>query len=68
MVVGVVFAGFLRMMHRVDMMAVGHMSVVTGFVVVPRFMVLGCGEMMLRGVFVMFGCFLVMFSALFRHV
>jgi hypothetical protein len=61
-------AGFLRVVLGMNVMAVGHVGVMAGFVVIPGFMVCGCGEMMLRGVLVVLGGFLVMVSALFRHV
>jgi hypothetical protein len=67
-IVGVVLAGLLRVMDGMDLMALGHMGVVTGFVVVPSFMVFGGGQMVLGGVLVMLGSFLMVLSALFRHV
>jgi len=66
--VRVVLAGFLRVMYGVDMVAMGHVGMVTGCFVVPGFMMLGSGAMMLGGVLVMFGGFFMVFRALFRHV
>jgi hypothetical protein len=63
----VVLAGFFCMMCGVSVMALRHVGVVTGFVVVTGLVMLGRGFVMRCGVFVVFGSFAVMFRSLFRH-
>ena len=48
-------ARFLRVMDRVEMMAVGDVGVMTGLLVIPRFVVLRGLQVMLRGLLVV-GC------------
>jgi len=50
------------------MMRLCHMRLMTGFFMVPCFVVIGCSAVVFSGVFVMLGGFPMMFSALFRHV
>jgi hypothetical protein len=66
-IVGVMLARFRCVVHRVAMMAVRNVRVMPGFLVVGLGVMLGCGAMMLRGVFVMFGGFQVMIGDLFGH-
>jgi hypothetical protein len=64
-VVGVVLAGFFGVMDCVQMMAVGHVSVVSGLFVIVGFVVLGSREMVLRGVTMVLGGFAVMIRNFF---
>jgi hypothetical protein len=64
-IVGVVLAGFFGVMDCVQMMAVGHVSVVPGLLVIVGFVVLGSLEMVLRGVTVVLGSFAVMIRNFF---
>jgi hypothetical protein len=57
---GVVFAGFLGVMHRVKVMAVRDMRVVTGLLVLGGAMMLGRLAVVLGGGFVVLGGFFVM--------
>ena len=68
MIVSVMLAGFLGMMRSVHGMPVRYVGVVTRCFVVPGLMMVGGCAMMLRGVLVMFCCFLMVFRALFRHL
>jgi hypothetical protein len=61
----VMLAGFLCVVFGVDVMALRHVSVVTGLVVVARLMMLGRRFMMSCGMFVMFCGFAVVFRGLF---
>ena len=66
-VVCVVLAGFFGVMRRVNVMAVRHMSVVTGFVVVACRMKLGSGTVVPGGLLMMFGGFVVMIGSRLGH-
>ena len=66
-IVGVMLARFRSVVHRVVVMAVRNVRVMSGFLVVGLGVMLGCGAMMLRGVFVMFGGFQVMIGDFFGH-
>ena len=68
MLIRVVLARLPGMMRSLVMMAVRHMSMVTGFLMVPSFMVLRRGAVVLSGILVMFRGLAVMISGLFRHV
>ena len=59
-----VFAGFLGMVHRVKMMAMGDMGVVPGLLVIRAAMMLGGLAVMLSRGFVMAGGLFVMFGEL----
>ena len=63
--VGVVLAGFFGVMNSVHLMTVGHVGVVSGFFVIAGLVVLGSSAMMLRGVIMMLGGFVVMVRNLF---
>jgi hypothetical protein len=65
--VGVVLARFPGVMRRVGGMAVRDMSVVAGFLMVARFMMIGGGVVILSGKLVVFGGFAVMIDSLLRH-
>ena len=60
-------AGFFGVMLGVSAVAVRYMSVVAGHFVVAGGMMRGCFAMVLRGMFVMLGCFQMVFLAFFRH-
>jgi hypothetical protein len=53
-VLDVVLAGFFGVMCGVVEMTLSNMGVVPGFLMITPFMMLGCGQMVLRGVFMMF--------------
>lgn len=63
----VMLGRFLGMMGGVDVMTMRKMGMVTGFLVVTRFVMIGRGPVMLGRFFVMLCCLDVVFSALFRH-
>ena len=63
--VTVVLASFFGVMDRVQVMAVGHLSVMPGFLVIVGFVLLGSREMVLRGVTMVLGGFAVMIRNLF---
>jgi hypothetical protein len=64
---GVCLGGFASVVHRVVMMTVGDMRVVTSLVMVTGFMVL-CGLVVVpRGMFVMVSGLLVMFCDRMGH-
>ena len=67
MLVSVLLAGLFGMMCGVSMMALRHVRVVTGFVVVTGLVMFGRCFVMRCGVFVVLGSFAVMFRSLFRH-
>jgi hypothetical protein len=50
------FAGFQGVVRRAEMVPVSNMSVVPGSFVIAGLIVLGCGIVMFRGVFVLVGC------------
>ena len=65
---GVMLARFAGMVRRVRRMTVRRMGMVRGFLVRISLMMLGCFAMMLGGVFVMVGRFLVVLDDLvFGH-
>jgi hypothetical protein len=64
-VVGVVLAGFFGVMDCMQVMAVGHVSVVPGLFVIVGLVVLGSREMVFRGVTVVLGGFAVMIRNFF---
>jgi len=59
------FCRFFVMMNCLQMMCVGEMSMVSGFLVTAGRMVFGRFFMMASGVLVMFGSFSMMFCGLF---
>jgi len=58
----------LGMLGRVDMMSVGDMRVVRGFLMVAGFMMFGGLFVMARRMLMMLGCVLVMLGCFLRHV
>jgi hypothetical protein len=52
--------GFVRMVGRMLRMAVGYVSVMTGLLMIPGFMMLGSFAVVFRRVVVMFGRLMVM--------
>ncbi len=56
------------MMIGVLGVAMSCVCVMSGGFVIAGFVVSGCVAMMLRRVGVMFGCFMMMFCRLFRHI
>jgi hypothetical protein len=54
-------------MDRMDMMAMRHMRMMPGFLMIASFVVLGCRAMVLSGLLMMLGGFLVMIRSVFRH-
>jgi hypothetical protein len=65
--VSVVLACLFGMMRGVNMMALRHVRMVTGFVVVTGIVMLGGYFVLGSGMLVVFGSFAVMFRGLFRH-
>ena len=65
--VSVLLAGLFGMMCGVSMMALRHVRVVTGFVVVTGIVMLRSYFVMRSGMLVVFGSFAVMLRSLFRH-
>lgn len=64
--VGVMLGGLLGMMLGMEVMAMGDMRVVTGFMMVPCFVVVGGRAMVPGGVFVVLGSFaMVLRTAMF---
>jgi hypothetical protein len=59
--------GLAGVVHGVVMMAVGHVRVVTGFVMVAGFMVLRGLVVVPRGMFVMVSCLLVVLCDRMGH-
>jgi hypothetical protein len=53
-VLGVVLAGFLGVMRGMVEMTLSDVGVMPGFHVIAPFMVLGCGQVVFRGVFMVF--------------
>src|SRR5262249_19795421 len=64
---GVVLGGFVGVLLCLHVMAVSHMRVVSGLLMVARFVMLGGVEMVLRGVLMVLGGFAMMLGSLFRH-
>jgi hypothetical protein len=58
----------LGMFSGVDMVSMGDMRVVRGFLMVPGFMMFGCLFVMARRMLMMLGCVLVVLSCFLRHV
>jgi hypothetical protein len=65
--VGMVLAGFCRVMCCLDGMPVGDVRMMTGFLMASLLMVLRGGEMVLRCVFVMLCCAPMVFGGFFGH-
>jgi site-specific recombinase len=61
-------ARFVGMMLGMCMMAMRHVGMVTGCLVVSGGVMLGCGPMVFRGVFVMLGGLQMVLFTFFRHV
>jgi hypothetical protein len=66
MILGVVFCGLVTVVGCMQAMRVGHVSVMSGFLVIAGFIMLGRFAMMMRGALVMIGGGLVMLAALVR--
>jgi hypothetical protein len=64
---GVCLGGFARVVHRVVVMTVGDVSMVTGFVMIAGLMVLRGLVVVPRGMFVMVSGLLVMFCDRMGH-
>ena len=60
-------AGLFGVMLGMHMMAMRDMRVVTGFVMIPRLVMIGSRAMMLRGMFMMLGSFAMVLGSLVRH-
>ena len=67
MLVGVVLAGFLGMMNRMDRMPMRDMGMMPCALVIPRFVVVGCHSMMASRVFVVLGGLAMMLGGFFGH-
>jgi hypothetical protein len=65
--VGVMLAGFLGMVDGMDMMTMGDMRVMPGALMIPGVVMVGGCPMVAGGVFMMFGGFAMMLSALVGH-
>jgi hypothetical protein len=65
--VSVVLACLFAVMCGVSVMALRHVRVVTGFVVVTGIVMVRGNFVMLSGMLVVLGSFAVMFRGLFRH-
>jgi hypothetical protein len=65
--VGVMLAGFLGMLNRVDVMPVRDMRMVAGALMVTGFVVIGCCSMVASGVFVMLRGLAMMLGAVCGH-
>jgi len=63
----VVLSGFIRVMLRLDMMAVREMSVMTRPLMFAGFVVFRCGKVVLRSLLVVFCCEAMVFCAFLRH-
>ena len=66
-VVGRMLARLFRVVLGMRMMTVRYVGVVTGFLMVPRGMVLGGGAVVFRGMLVMLSGFQVMLFTFFGH-
>jgi hypothetical protein len=62
---GVMLAGFLRVMCCVVMMPVGNVGMMTGFLVITGLVVLGGGTMMAGRMFKVVCCFPMVFGGFF---
>jgi len=60
---GVMLGGFFRVVLGMQVVSVGHMSMMPTLFVVARFVVLGGFQVMLRGMFMVLGGFAMMISA-----
>jgi hypothetical protein len=67
MMLDVVFGGFRRMMSGMLLVPMREMRMMRRFFVSPGVMLLGGLFMMMRGMLVMFGCFLVLLRCVFGH-
>jgi len=65
--VGVMLGRLFRVMLGMKRMTVGYVAMVSGLLMVSGLVMFRRGAMMARGVLVVFCCFTMMFSALFRH-
>lgn len=65
--VGVLLACFLGMVDRMDVMSMGDMRVMTGALMISGIVMFGGRSVVAGGVFVMFGGFAMMVSALVGH-
>lgn len=68
MLVGVVLARLFGVMFGVDVVAVRHVCVMTGLLMVARGVMLGSRAMMLGGVFMVLCGFQMMLGAVFGHL
>jgi hypothetical protein len=66
MILGVVLCGLVTVVGRMQTMRVGHVSVMSGLLVIAGFIMLGRFAMMMRGALVMIGGGLVVLAALVR--
>jgi len=66
-VLGVKFGGFAGVMRGVVMMPVGDMRVMSGEMMIPRFVVARGFAVMMSGTFMMLGCLTVMLCCLLGH-
>jgi len=66
-IVGVMLARFFGVMGRVDMMAMGHVSVMPGGMVIAGLVMLGCLAMVFGRFVVVSGGFAVMIRGGFGH-
>lgn len=66
-IVGVMLAGLFSVILRVDVMALRHVRVMTGRLVVSTLMMVGGRLMMPGSMLVMFGGFAMMLGSLLRH-
>jgi hypothetical protein len=64
---GVVLGGFFGVMHGLQMVAVRHMGMMAGPLVIAGFVVFRGGPVMPRGLFVVLCSLAMVFSAFFRH-
>jgi len=67
-VLSVVLAGFFGMMGGMVEMTLSEMGVVAGLLGIAPFMVLGCGQVVLRCVFMMFRRLFVVLDGFLGHV
>jgi hypothetical protein len=64
---GVMLAGFFGVMNRIDVMAVGDVCVMAGFLMIAGSVMLGCRTMVLGGFFVVLCGFHMVIRSRFRH-
>jgi len=66
---GMMLCGFLGVMHGVDVMSASDVSMMCGLFMRAVFMMLGCFNVVARGMLVVLGCFLMVFCTfVFGHV